>query len=183
MSLENLSIVPVDEIDHQIISHLSYKLGIIFKLKICVKSWNTITDLGRSEFRFGSRYSSTELLNYFSENTPEESGKILFVAVSDLYSPVFSKFFGEAQLNGKTGIISLFHLREEKEIRIQNAKILISRIEKEAIHEAGHLFGLIHCTDANCVMHLSSSIDDIDIKSSSFCKRCSEVLKNSTHGV
>lgn len=183
MSLINLFIVPVDEIDDQLINNLSYKLGEVFKLNIRIKGWNTISDIARSEFRFRSMYRSTELLNYFSENVPEETGKILFITDHDLYSPVFSKFYGEAQLNGKTGILSLFHLKEENRNKIKNKQILLSRVEKEAIHEVGHLFGLIHCSDVNCVMHLSSSINDIDVKSSSFCNHCIDVLKYSTHGV
>lgn len=178
--LKNLSIVPVDEIDSQIINHISYKIEEVFKLRIRTKDWNTISDIARSEFRFRSMYRSTELLNYFSENLPDETGKILFIADSDLYSPVFSKFYGEAQLNGKTGILSLFHLKEDSGSRMKNKQILLSRAEKEAIHEIGHLFGLIHCRDVNCVMHLSSTIYDIDIKSSSFCNHCTDVLKYST---
>ena len=183
MSLENLLIVPIDEIDEQLINNLSYKLGNVFKLNIRIKKWNTISEIPRSEFKFRSMYRSTELLNYFSENALEKNCKILFIADHDLYSPVFSKFYGEAQLNGKTGILSLFHLKEENRNRIINKQILLSRVEKEAIHEVGHLFGLIHCREKNCVMHLSSTINDIDVKSSLFCNHCIDVFKYSTHGV
>jgi archaemetzincin len=50
--------------------------------------------------------------------------------------------------------------------------VLENRIEKEAIHEVGHTFGLLHCIDPTCVMHSSTYAEDIDLKSSSPCQRC-----------
>ncbi|HIC98260.1 MAG TPA: matrixin family metalloprotease, partial [Pyrodictiaceae archaeon] len=34
------------------------------------------------------------------------------------------------------------------------------RALKEAMHEIGHVLGLLHCTDKRCVMHFSNSIID-----------------------
>ncbi len=180
MSLEKLSIIPLDELDSQLVHHLKSILAEIFKLKIDLTEWNSISDLKKSDFRKGDKYQSTELLNCFSKNLPDNSGKILFITDSDLYSPVFSQFFGEAQLSGKTGIISLFHLKQNISEKKLKKQILVSRILKEGVHEVGHLFGLIHCDDINCAMNLSGNLSDIDIKSPFICNKCSDVLKNPT---
>ncbi|HEY4491753.1 MAG TPA: archemetzincin, partial [Acidobacteriota bacterium] len=46
------------------------------------------------------------------------------------------------------------------------------RCEKEAIHELGHAFGLIHCHQFDCVMHFSNSVEQIDLKRNTFCAEC-----------
>jgi archaemetzincin len=43
---------------------------------------------------------------------------------------------------------------------------------KEALHEAGHLFGLVHCSDTSCVMALSTGVGQIDLKQPLLCAGC-----------
>jgi archaemetzincin len=50
------------------------------------------------------------------------------------------------------------------------------RVLKEALHELGHTFGLLHCEN-NCVMIFSNSIEDTDNKPPQFCPRCSNYLE------
>ncbi len=180
MSVEKLSIVPLEIIDERIIQDLLLKLEEIFEITSDQISWDSISQIEKSEFKSGMKYRSTELINYFSDNTHEEKNGILFITVSDLYSPVFAKYYGEAQLNGRVGIISGFYLNENLTSGSQDSLIFLSRLKKEAVHEVGHMFGLTHCMDPNCVMNLSGKPSDIDIKSSSFCNSCTEVLRNST---
>lgn len=180
MNSEKLSIIPLEIIDEKIIQNLLLKLEEVFKINSEQISWDSISQLEKSEFKSGLKYRSTELVNYFSEKLPPEINRILFITISDLYSPVFARYYGEAQLNGKVGIISGYYLNDYLSEDSQDSLIFLSRLKKEAVHEVGHLFGLIHCTDSNCVMNLSGKPSDIDIKSSSFCKICSGVLKNST---
>ena len=180
MSLEKLSIVPLEIIDDKIVQNLHLKLEEVFKISVDQIEWNSISQLEKSYFKSGLKYRSTELINYFSKYIQGEINGILFITISDLYSPVFARYYGEAQLNGKVGIISAFHLNENLSEESHNSVVFLSRLQKEAIHEVGHLFGVTHCMDPNCVMNLSGKSCDIDIKSSSFCKNCSEVLRNST---
>jgi archaemetzincin len=44
---------------------------------------------------------------------------------------------------------------------------------KEAVHELGHTFGLIHCSDARCAMSLSNAIQQVDKKTEELCTNCS----------
>ena len=51
-------------------------------------------------------------------------------------------------------------------------RLLLERFRKEAIHELGHMFGLIHCSDPVCVMRSSTYVEDIDQKSQALCPKC-----------
>lgn len=180
MSVKQLSIVPLDFFENKILSHIRSRLESELNIHTSTLAWESITEAKKSEFKSGLRYRSTELINYISENLPEEIRKILFITTDDLYSPVFARYFGEAQLNGRVGIVSTFFLKANLNGDPAARVIFLSRFEKEMIHEAGHLFGLKHCQDPYCVMKLSGKPADIDIKSPVFCAACTEVLINST---
>jgi archaemetzincin len=46
----------------------------------------------------------------------------------------------------------------------------------EALHELGHTFGLVHCSNPRCVMYFSSSVRNIDVKTNNFCDSCAMLL-------
>ena len=54
----------------------------------------------------------------------------------------------------------------------EHRDIFLQRAAKEALHEAGHLFGLVHCADHSCAMSLSTGVRQIDIKRPSLCGFC-----------
>jgi len=94
----------------------------------------------------------------------------------DLFIPILTYIFGQAVLNGNTGIVSLFRMKNELYGLPQNNNLLIERFRKVVIHELGHTFGLIHCQYPNCVMRSSTYVEDIDQKKNFFCKNCQEEL-------
>ena len=95
----------------------------------------------------------------------------------DLYVPVLTYVFGEAQLDGKAAVVSTHRLRDELYGLPQNPQKLRERLEKEAVHELGHTFGLIHCPKPNCVMYTSTYAEEIDFKPMNFCETCFSLLK------
>ena len=95
-----------------------------------------------------------------------------------VYEPhhVVTYVYGEAQLSGKSCIVSLFRLKNRGSNISTQAKTLVDRAIKEAVHELGHTFGLRHCPDHACLMHYCRSIDDVDRKSDQFCRYCQIML-------
>jgi predicted Zn-dependent protease len=50
--------------------------------------------------------------------------------------------------------------------------LLATRVQKEVIHELGHILGLNHCPSYVCVMRLSRNISEIDVKPPTYCPMC-----------
>ncbi len=122
------------------------------------------------------QYYSTGFIEQSTAQTSNVNGKVILITELDIYVPVLTFVFGEAQLNGKHSIVSVFRLHEEFYSGVSNNELLLERTVKEVRHELGHNFGLIHCLDWDCVMHSSNSIEQVDLKGSAYCKNCSNLL-------
>jgi archaemetzincin len=125
------------------------------------------------------QYFSTGFIEQSTKQTTHINGKIIMITELDIYAPVLTFLFGEAQLKGKHSIVSVFRLHEEFYSGVTNNELLFERTIKEVYHELGHNFGLIHCHDWDCVMHSSNSIEEVDLKGSTYCKNCSKLLNRS----
>ena len=131
--------------------------------------------LDLSEFYNSGRrqYDGFSLLKEVDTKFAEATMKTLGLFDVDLFIPILTYIFGQAYLNGKAGIASVYRLRNERYGMKKDDKILVDRFRKEVIHELGHSFGLIHCHDQTCVMRSSTYVEDIDQKSHHFCNKCS----------
>ncbi|MFH1152615.1 MAG: zinc metallopeptidase [Pseudomonadota bacterium] len=85
---------------------------------------------------------------------------------ADLFIPVFSFVLGEARVDGKCALVSLYRLDNNPE-----------RMIKVAFHEFGHLMNLGHCHEPGCVMTFSTNIEQLDSISGMFCKYCLEKIR------
>jgi archaemetzincin len=128
-------------------------------------------DAGRGQ------YSSIAVLEMVARLFPADAGKLLAVTGRDLFVPVLTFVFGQAQLGGSVGVVSLARLRQEFYGLPPNRAVFAERAAKEALHEAGHLFGLVHCGDRTCAMSLATNVRQIDSKQSGFCAPCRARLK------
>jgi archaemetzincin len=122
------------------------------------------------------QYYSTGFLEQAIEQTSYVNGKVLMITDLDIYVPVLTFLFGEAQLDGKHSVVSVCRLHEEFYSGTSDFNLLLERTVKEVLHEIGHNFGLIHCVDWDCVMHSSNSVEEVDIKGSEYCKYCCSIL-------
>ena len=110
--------------------------------------------------------------------TEDINGKVLLLTEFDLYIPALTFVFGEAQLRGKHSIVSVCRLHEEFYLGKTDDQLLLKRSMKEVLHELGHNFGLLHCSNWDCVMHSSLGIEEVDIKGDSYCNDCKKLISS-----
>jgi len=118
------------------------------------------------------QYHSTEILKRLLKEPHAESWRILGVTDLDLFIPVLTFVFGEAQFGNTAALVSTHRLRPEFYGLPRDPVLLERRLLKESLHELGHTFGLRHCADYLCVMSSSHSADGIDLKQAEFCPAC-----------
>lgn len=169
-----LNIHPLKFTNIKLLNNLKIRLSFIFDE---VNIINTLVDIEESYNLQRRQFYSTKILSSFKKSNPITDGYVLILTEMDLYVPVLTHIFGEAELNGNYSIVSTCRLHEEFYSSNGNSDLVLERTYKEIIHELGHNFGLIHCIDWSCVMHSSSGIEDVDLKRSLFCNNCKLSLK------
>ena len=123
------------------------------------------------------QYNSRILLAQLLQDTPPDVTRVLAVAGVDLFIPVLTYVFGEAQLGGRAAVVSMHRLDDEIYGLPANPKRLFQRLCTEAVHELGHTFNLVHCHEYSCVMTSSTYVEDIDLKSDAFCRDCRAAVR------
>jgi archaemetzincin len=122
------------------------------------------------------QYSSTLFLQRILETRASDAQRTLGVTEADLFIPMLTFVFGQAQLDGPVAVVSLARLRQEFYRLPPDRALLRERAAKEALHELGHTFGLVHCADRKCAMSLSSNITQVDAKRGAYCPGCKTLL-------
>jgi len=173
----DLYIAPIVFSNTQLLERISNTLQQTFNTHIKRISLKIDTDLLYSNER--RQYYSTGFIEQSTPQTVQINGKIILITELDIFVPVLTFLFGEAQLRGKHSIVSVFRLHEEFYSGQTNNELLYERTLKEIYHELGHNFGLIHCPNWDCVMHSSNNIEEVDLKGNIYCKNCFNTLNKS----
>ena len=127
------------------------------------------------EFAFNlarRQYYSTQILLEMNRRPLPNALKILGVTAVDLYIPILTFVFGEAQMQGGCAVVSTHRLHQEFYGLPADPGLMRNRLLKEAVHELGHTLSLAHCEDYQCVMSPSHGVEWIDLKTHRLCKEC-----------
>jgi archaemetzincin len=130
--------------------------------------------LDLSEFYDPTRrqYNGVKLVHEVENAYSSDLSKTIGLFNVDLFIPILTFIFGQAFLNGRTGIASCYRLSNERYGIQFDDRMILERFIKEVIHELGHTFGLIHCHIPTCVMRSSTYVEDIDQKGTGLCPKC-----------
>ncbi len=168
--MNSIKLVPLMPVSEELVHGLVTPLGEVFKTDVTVETpirgiVDGVYDYSRAQ------YNSTLLIKELLRRVNGQS-KILGVTSVDLFVPVLTYVFGEAQLEGIAGVMSTFRLDDTIYGLPPDDIKLFERSIKESVHELGHTFGLLHCRNFDCAMHASTTVDDIDIKGAALCGEC-----------
>jgi archaemetzincin len=118
------------------------------------------------------QYHSSELLHALQSYAAHGAWRVLGITNIDLYIPILTFVFGEAQLGGPCALVSSHRLRQEFYGLPFDSDLLRDRLIKEAVHEVGHTLDLTHCDDYSCAMAPSHAVEWIDLKEGVLCPTC-----------
>ena len=173
--MPSLLLVPIYFSDrHAMLDPLAARLQATFGLDVHVRPPWFDPEIPFDPSR--GQYNSTLFLAQILKGLREEPRRVLGVTSVDLFIPVLTFVFGEAQLSGRAAVVSTHRLRTEAYGLEPDEALLGERLDKEAIHELGHTYGLIHCASTRCVMRSSTYVEEIDLKSAEFCPSCRAAL-------
>lgn len=130
-------------------------------------------DLARRQYR------ADRLLSKLRERAADGE-RVLGLTSVDLFLPVLTYVFGVAELRGVAALVSLHRLDPRFYGESEDMGLTLERLEKEVLHELGHLLGLTHCRDRACAMASAHDPGEIDIEEPDLCPRCrAEMSKGS----
>ncbi len=142
------------------------------RLPIEVELFESLYDIESAFNEERNQYYTPDILQHLVDRHNGSHTYRMAILNVDIFNPVFKYVYGEAQLRGRISIVSLFRLHEELYTGSANPELLFLRSMKEIYHELGHNLGLVHCLDWDCVMHTSTSVEEIDIKGGFYCPNC-----------
>jgi archaemetzincin len=177
--MKHLQLLPIGKLDGRLLMDLGPAIAQTFRVPCEV-----LPQVLDPEFAFhGERqqYHSSEVLQRMQRVVNANSWRVLGVAAVDLYIPILTFVFGEAQMSGPCAVVSAHRLRQEFYGLPPDKEVLRQRLLKEAVHEIGHTLDLVHCDDYRCAMAPSHAVEWIDLKESTLCAGCeARVLANSS---
>ncbi len=104
-------------------------------------------------------------------------GPVLLVIGQDIFATGLDFVFGLARPQTRASVVSGVRLSNEYYGRHTNDEDLIERIAKEGSHELGHIYGLGHCSNHECIMFNPHTLDELDGKKKEFCPVCTVELE------
>jgi archaemetzincin len=174
MNPSSITIISFGHFGKNFPDKLADAVGSVFNCSVQLKE----AHLDLSDYYDAGRrqYNGDKLLREVDSMKREGSGKIIGLFNVDLFIPILTFIYGQAQLGGRSAIASFYRLSNERYGMAADDQKLRERLIKEVIHELGHTFGLIHCTVSTCVMRSSTYVEDIDQKEARFCNDCRALL-------
>jgi archaemetzincin len=169
-----IEIVPVGpEVPIGLLDDLAAALATTFRISCRVNE--TATDVSESFDPTRGQYHATSILKRLrAVHESKTDARVIGITEWDLFVPILTFVFGEAELGGRMALVSLKRLDDRFYGLPHRRDMLLDRLVKEAVHELGHTYGLRHCPDWRCVMTSSHGVEKLDIKTAVFCNECAK---------
>jgi predicted Zn-dependent protease len=98
--------------------------------------------------------------------------KVLGIMEEDIYNARHHVLVHDVDKVAGTGLLSMFHLKQQFYGLPDDEKLIYQRLVKEATRVVGSLFRIPLCRNAKCVMYYSNEMYDIDNKGEKMCDIC-----------
>jgi archaemetzincin len=171
LAAEPLGGAPSPELLDWLVSALAKSFGV--PVRVRPKPF----DIGFAADPDRNQYYSSAILARLAGTVENPGEVVLGVTALDLFVPVLTFVFGEAQLHGACALVSIHRLENQFYGLPSESRDLTARLLKEALHEIGHTQGLKHCHDWRCVMASAHAVERLDIKEAGYCAQCAGLIR------
>lgn len=168
--MRSLDLLPIGELPAGMLQDLAPALANTFRVPCEILAYPMNPRFAYHTER--QQYHSSELLSHMHHHIRTKTWRILGVAAIDLYIPILTFVFGEAQIGGPCAVVSAYRLQQEFYGLEADPGLLSERLIKESVHEVGHTLELMHCPDYRCAMAPSHAVEWIDLKEGALCQSC-----------
>ncbi|MGA2903251.1 MAG: archaemetzincin family Zn-dependent metalloprotease [Candidatus Korobacteraceae bacterium] len=168
--MKRLQLLPIGSPDGQLLERVAQALSEKFRVR--AEILGPALDPAFALHAERQQYHSSEILGSMQRYISGSTWRLVGITQLDLYIPILTFVFGEAQLGGRSAIVSYHRLQQEFYGLPQDTDRLANRLLVESVHELGHTLRLTHCHDYQCAMAPSHAVEWIDIKDSGFCQDC-----------
>ncbi|WP_289665793.1 Zn-dependent protease [Flavobacterium panacagri] len=154
-------------------------LKIFFQLETKVQEEVSNDIIPKHARRIGSEGQDQFLAGFILDSVlkkerPQNGIVLMALTEKDLYpKPEWSFVFGLASYRDKIAVSSIYRMQKEADFNLG-----LERLLKICSHEIGHMFGLYHCIEANCVMNGTNSMSETDSHSIRLCSLCQRKLNS-----
>lgn len=110
---------------------------------------------------------------------PKDAVVLIGITERDLFPrPDWNYVFGFASYENGVGVTSTYRF-SDGHLNPSNFNKSLLRLMKISSHEIGHMFGISHCLNANCVMNGTNSLTETDYHLARACSLCQMKLNSS----
>ncbi len=129
-----------------------------------------VVPAGERRKAFGSEQIRS---GYVLEMLIKQRPAVIALTTSDLWpGPGWNFVFGEATLDQRVGVWSLHRFGDPQ----TEYDLALRRTLQTAVHETGHMFGILHCIKYECCMNGSNHMVESDAAPMAFCPECEQKI-------
>jgi archaemetzincin len=176
---------PFREGERALLEKLREYTAVFFDCPVVIAPDLPLPEKGRRSHEEGGRrwtqhHTKGILHELLAPRLPDDAVAYLGITMADLYpEPSWNFVFGEATFDERVGVYSLVRFfpgfAGEKD-RPAARTLGLLRSFKLLSHETGHMFGLHHCAQFECLMNGSNSLEETDRSSATLCPVCLKKL-------
>ena len=182
-----IGILPFEDVPQEQVDSVQAAVERMYDIEVAVLERRDLPNMAYTEIRY-PRYRADSILEWMDQNQQEDFDIILGLTSQDISITKYKKgtkeikdpvwqykdfgIFGLGRVSGSVCVVSSNRLAKNVDY-----KTFYKRLKRVSCHEIGHVLGLHHCPEANCLMNdANESISTIDKSTGALCEKCKNLI-------